>query len=193
MDKLISLRKTLNETSPVKISVSDLIIKAIALASIDVPEANSHWMGTTIRKYNNVNVCFALSTDNGLLTPVVNDAGNLRLSQIATKTQDLITRGRDGKLKPDEYSGGTITVSNLGMMGIDNFSAIINPPQSCILAIGKTEKVPKYDENDANNLKWVSSMTVTLSCDHRVVDGAVGANWLNSFKGYIENPMHMLV
>jgi len=193
MDKLIALRKTLNETSPVKLSVSDLIIKAIALACNDVPEANSHWMGSTIRKYNNVDVCFALSTDSGLLTPVVKDAGNLRLSQIAAKSKDLIVRGREGKLKPEEYSGGTFTVSNLGMMGIDNFSAIINPPQSCILAIGKTDKVAKFDENEASNVKWVNSMTVTLSCDHRVVDGAVGANWLNAFKGYIESPMQMLL
>lgn len=174
-------------------SVSDYIIKAVALACNDVPEANSHWMGTSIRQYKQVNVCFALSTDAGLLTPVVNDAGNLRLSQIASTTKDLINRGREGKLKPDEYSGGTITISNLGMMGVTNFSAIINPPQSCILAIGSTEKKPVFDADSENSIKWVSNMTVTLSCDHRVVDGAVGAQWLNAFKGYIENPMTMLV
>lgn len=191
MDALMSFRKTLNETSPVKLSVSDLIIKAIALASMDVPEANSHWMGSTIRQYHQVNVNFALSTPAGLLTPVVNDAANLRLSQIATTTKDLINRGREGKLKPEEYSGGTITVSNLGMMGVSNFSAIINPPQSCILAVGKTDRVPRPCEE--NGVRWVNQMVVTLSCDHRVVDGAVGAQWLQAFKGYIENPMTMLL
>lgn len=174
-------------------SVSDYIIKAVALACNDVPEANSHWMGSSIRQYKQVNVCFALSTDAGLLTPAVNDAGNLRLSQIASTTKDLINRGREGKLKPSEYSGGTITISNLGMMGVTNFSAIINPPQSTILAIGSTEKKAVFDSNSENTVKWVSSMTVTASYDHRVVDGAVGAQWLNAFKGYIENPMTMLV
>ena len=127
------------------------------------------------------------------MTPVVNDAGNLRMSQVASTTKDLITRGREGKLKPEEYSGGTITISNLGMMGITNFSAIINPPQSCILAIGSTEKKAIFDNCSENSVKWVNSMTVTASYDHRVVDGAVGAQWLNAFKGYIENPMTMLV
>lgn len=191
MDNLIAFRKKLNESSPVKLSVSDMIIKAVALASVDVPEANSHWMGSSIRQYKNVNVMFALSTDGGLITPVVNDAANLRLSQIATTTQDLIARGRVNKLTPAEYSNGTITISNLGMMGVSSFSAIINPPQSCILAIGST--VPKPTPAEDGGVKWVNSMTVTTSFDHRVVDGAVGALWLQAFKRYIENPMSMLI
>lgn len=134
---------------------------------------------------------FALSTDNGLITPVVNDAVNMRLSQIATTTQDLIARGRVNKLTPAEYSNGTITISNLGMMGVSSFSAIINPPQSCILAIGST--VPKATPAEDGSVKWVNSMTVTTSFDHRVVDGAVGALWLQAFKRYIENPMSMLI
>lgn len=191
MDNLIAFRKKLNETSPVKLSVSDLIIKAVALACNDVPEANSHWMGSSIRQYKNVNVMFALSTDGGLITPVVNDAANLRLSQIATISKDLIERGRQNKLKPEEYSNGTITISNLGMMGVSNFSAIINPPQSCILAIGST--VPKPKPTEDGGVQWVNSMTVTTSFDHRVVDGAVGALWLGAFKRYIEHPMSMLI
>jgi pyruvate dehydrogenase E2 component (dihydrolipoamide acetyltransferase) len=134
---------------------------------------------------------FALSTDGGLITPVVNDAANMRLSQIATTTQDLIARGRINKLTPAEYSNGTITISNLGMMGVSSFSAIINPPQSCILAIGST--VPKATPAEDGGVKWVNSMTVTTSFDHRVVDGAVGALWLQAFKRYIENPMSMLI
>jgi len=193
MDNLISFRKTMNETSPIKLSVSDLIIKAVAMACTDVPEGNSQFMGNTIRQYNQVNVGFALATPGGLLVPVINDAGNSRLSQIAAHSKDLINRGREGKLKPNEYTGGTVTISNLGMMGISNFCAIINPPQSLILAIGKTDRVPKECQENENGIKWVSQMTVTASFDHRVVDGAVGALWLNSFKGYIENPMTMLL
>jgi hypothetical protein len=138
------------------------------------------------RSYHTQDISIAVATPNGLITPIVTDVGAKGLSTISSQTKALAARAREGKLKPEEYQGGSFTISNLGMMGIESFTAIINPPQSCILAIGATEKKLVLDEESARGFKEVSVMKATLSCDHRVVDGAVGAKWMKSFKAYLE-------
>jgi len=170
----------------VKLSVNDFIVKASALALQDVPEANSGWHGDFIRQYETQDVCVAVSTPTGLITPIVADAGRKGLATISAQAKQLAAKARDGKLKPEEYQGGSFTISNLGMMGVESFTAIINPPQSCILAIGATDKKLVVDPSSDKGFKEVSVMKATLSCDHRVVDGAVGARWLKAFKSYLE-------
>ncbi|KAH9496687.1 hypothetical protein Btru_009659 [Bulinus truncatus] len=201
VEKILSIRKDMNETLEKlklkKISVNDFIIKASALACKKVPEANSSWMGDFIRQYNTVDVSIAVATDNGLITPIVFNAESKGLSQIAQDVTSLAAKAREGKLKPQEFQGGTFTISNLGMFGIKNFAAVINPPQSCILAVGGAEKKIIAIENsgDASKTSVTTAhiMTVTLSCDHRVVDGAVGAKWLAEFKNFMEKPESMLL
>ncbi|XP_055129086.1 dihydrolipoyllysine-residue acetyltransferase component of pyruvate dehydrogenase complex, mitochondrial isoform X6 [Symphalangus syndactylus] len=175
-----------------KISVNDFIIKASALACLKVPEANSSWMDTVIRQNHVVDVSVAVSTPAGLITPIVFNAHIKGLETIANDVVSLATKAREGKLQPHEFQGGTFTISNLGMFGIKNFSAIINPPQACILAIGASEDklVPADNEK---GFDVASMMSVTLSCDHRVVDGAVGAQWLAEFRKYLEKPITMLL
>ncbi|GAA6031118.1 hypothetical protein JCM8097_004012 [Rhodosporidiobolus ruineniae] len=177
----------------VKLSVNDFIVKASALALQDVPEANSGWMGDFIREYQTQDICVAVATPSGLITPIVADAGRKGLATISSQAKALAAKARDGKLKPEEYQGGSFTISNLGMMGIDSFTAIINPPQSCILAIGATEKKLVLDAASEKGFKEVSVMKATLSCDHRVVDGAVGARWLKAFKSYLESPLSFML
>jgi pyruvate dehydrogenase E2 component (dihydrolipoamide acetyltransferase) len=196
VDKLLTLRVQLNKSSPVKISINDMIIKAASLACIKVPETNSSWQGSFIRKYTNVDMSVAVQTDSGLITPIVTNSNLKGLAEISRNVKDLAERAKQQKLKPNEFQGGTFTISNLGMMGISNFSAIINPPQSCILAVGRSEKKVVVDENalDKNSpYKVVNVMQATLSCDHRVVDGAVGARWVQEFRDLIENPELMLL
>lgn len=194
VDKLISLRERLNKVSPVKISFNDLIIKASALACMKVPETNSYWQKDFIRMHNQCDVSVAVQTDNGLITPIVFKADTKRLSEIALDMKTLATKAKEGKLKPQEFQGGTFTVSNLGMMGISSFSAIINPPQSCILAVGRSEKKVIYDETNKDSpYKVINVINSTLSCDHRTVDGAVGAKWINEFRQLMENPELMLL
>ncbi|XP_075047100.1 dihydrolipoyllysine-residue acetyltransferase component of pyruvate dehydrogenase complex, mitochondrial [Mixophyes fleayi] len=195
MGEIVQLRKELNEVTKsdnIKLSVNDFIIKASALACLKVPEANSSWMDTVIRQNHVVDVNVAVSTPAGLITPIVFNAHIKGLASISKDVLSLATRAREGKLKPHEFQGGTFTVSNLGMYGIKNFSAIINPPQACILAVGGSENrlVPADNERgfDVANV-----MSVTLSCDHRVVDGAVGAQWLAEFKKFLEKPTTMLL
>ncbi len=173
-----------------KVSVNDFVIKAVALALRDVPAANASWADTVIKQYNNVDVSVAVALDGGLITPVVKNADQKSLAAISNEMKDLAKRARDGKLKPEEFQGGGFSISNLGMYGIKQFNAIINPPQSCILAIGTGEErvVVKGGQFTA-----VTMMTVTLSSDHRVVDGAVGAQFLAAFKRYIEDPVMMVV
>jgi pyruvate dehydrogenase E2 component (dihydrolipoamide acetyltransferase) len=173
-----------------KVSVNDFVIKAVALALRDVPAANASWADTVIKQYNNVDVSVAVALDGGLITPVVKNADQKSLAAISNEMKDLAKRARDGKLKPEEFQGGGFSISNLGMYGIKQFNAIINPPQSCILAIGSGEErvVVKGGQFTA-----VGMMTVTLSSDHRVVDGAVGAQFLAAFKRYIEDPVMMVV
>ncbi|XP_042884194.1 dihydrolipoyllysine-residue acetyltransferase component of pyruvate dehydrogenase complex, mitochondrial-like [Penaeus japonicus] len=196
MDEIAQLRQEFNrllEKEGIKISFNDFIIKASALACKKVPEANSAWMDSVIRQYNNVDVSVAVSTDRGLITPIVFKAEQKGLAAIAIDVKSLATRAREGKLQPHEFQGGTFSVSNLGMFGVKNFSAIINPPQSCILAVGGTEKRLIVDEDSEQGFRAAQIMSVTLSCDHRTVDGAVGAQWLAAFKKYLEKPTTMLL
>uniref|UniRef100_A0A2K5D748 Acetyltransferase component of pyruvate dehydrogenase complex n=1 Tax=Aotus nancymaae TaxID=37293 RepID=A0A2K5D748_AOTNA len=194
MGEVLLLRKELNKIleGRSKISVNDFIIKASALACLKVPEANSSWMDTVIRQNHVVDVSVAVSTPAGLITPIVFNAHIKGLETIANDVISLATKAREGKLQPQEFQGGTFTISNLGMFGIKNFSAIINPPQACILAIGASEDklVPADNEK---GFDVASMMSVTLSCDHRVVDGAVGAQWLAEFRKYLEKPITMLL
>ncbi|NXW47135.1 ODP2 dehydrogenase, partial [Nyctiprogne leucopyga] len=194
MEEVLVLRKELNQevSDNVKLSVNDFIIKASALACLKVPEANSSWMDTVIRQNHVVDVSVAVSTPAGLITPIVFNAHIKGLASISKDVVSLATKAREGKLQPHEFQGGTFTISNLGMYGIKNFSAIINPPQACILAVGSSEKrlVPADNEK---GFDVASVMSVTLSCDHRVVDGAVGAQWLAEFKNFLEKPVTMLL
>ncbi|KAG0217102.1 pyruvate dehydrogenase complex dihydrolipoamide acetyltransferase component (E2) [Mortierella sp. NVP41] len=194
MDKVMKLREVLNKSSEdkYKLSVNDFIVKASALALKAVPEANSSWMNDSIRQYHSSDICVATSTPTGLITPIVANAETKGLATISNQVKDLAARARANKLAPHEYQGGTFTISNMGMYGIKHFTAIINPPQSCILAVGATEKrvLPGAEEGE---YRTASVMAVTLSSDHRTVDGAVAAQFLKAFKGYMENPLKMLL
>ncbi|KAI8090964.1 pyruvate dehydrogenase complex dihydrolipoamide acetyltransferase [Gilbertella persicaria] len=194
MDKVNKLRQALNQSSEgkYKLSVNDFIIKASALALKTVPEVNAAWQGDFIRQYHHADICVAVATPTGLITPIVAQAEGKGLSTISSQVKDLAKRARDGKLAPQEYQGGSFTISNLGMFGINDFTAIINPPQSCILAIGGTQQKVVVDETTRSGFGLTDVMEVTLSADHRVVDGAVGASWLQAFKGFMENPLKML-
>lgn len=203
MDKLLKLRAELNNLSdiPTKLSVNDFVVKAAAMALRAVPAANSSFLEQqgVIRRYNYVDISVAVATDSGLITPIVKDADIRGLAAIAADTKLLATKAREGKLQPSEYQGGTFTISNLGMFGVKHFTAIINPPQSCILAVGASDSkvVPVItkaaDGSTSTTFTTEQVMTVTLSCDHRVVDGAVGAQWLQAFKKYVEQPTTMLL
>lgn len=195
MDAALEMREQFNkmlEKDKIKLSVNDIIIKGMAMACKKVPEGNSAWLGEIIRQYNNVDVSVAVSTESGLITPIVFSADTKGIVQISKDIKALATKAREGKLQPQEFQGGTITLSNLGMFGIKNFSAIINPPQSIILAVGTTETrlIPAKNEKGFTISQF---MSVTASCDHRTVDGAVGAQWLTAFKNFIENPTTMLL
>ncbi|XP_044253375.1 dihydrolipoyllysine-residue acetyltransferase component of pyruvate dehydrogenase complex, mitochondrial isoform X2 [Tribolium madens] len=195
VDKLLKLRSRFNkkfEKEGVKLSVNDFIIKAVALACKKVPEANSAWMDTVIRQYSSVDVSVAVSTDRGLITPIVFGADGKGVIDISKIVKSLAAKARDGKLQPQEYQGGTISISNLGMFGVDQFSAIINPPQSCILAVGTTAKRLVPDESE-KGFKESQFISVTLSSDHRVVDGAVGAQWLKWLRQFLEDPESMIL
>ncbi|KAH9486809.1 Dihydrolipoyllysine-residue acetyltransferase component of pyruvate dehydrogenase complex, mitochondrial [Psilocybe cubensis] len=196
MDKVLKLREVFNKTLSAKdqkLSVNDFIVKAVACALTDVPEANSAWLGEVIRTYKKADISIAVATPNGLITPIVKDAGSKGLASISAETKALAKKARDGKLQPSEYQGGTFTISNLGMFGVEHFTAIINPPQSCILAVGSTEAKVVPAPEEERGFKVVQSMKVTLSSDHRTVDGAVGAKWLSAFKGYLENPLTFML
>ncbi|KAJ0964269.1 hypothetical protein J5N97_029391 [Dioscorea zingiberensis] len=197
VDKLMKLRSELNSLQEAsggkRISVNDLVIKAVALALRKVPQCNSSWMNDFIRQHHNINVNVAVQTEHGLFVPVIRDADKKGLSTIADEVKQLAQKAKDNSLKPEDYEGGTFTVSNLGgPFGIKQFCAIINPPQSGILAVGSAEKrvIPGVGPDQYD---FGSFMSVTLSCDHRVIDGAIGAEWLKAFKGYIENPQSMLL
>jgi pyruvate dehydrogenase E2 component (dihydrolipoamide acetyltransferase) len=189
MDNLMATRAEVNNHSAVKISVNDFVVKAAAAAMKDVPSVNAMWTDDAIRMFQNVDICVAVATPNGLLTPVVQDIPGRGLASISTQIRDMAGRAKENKLTPAELSGGTFTISNLGMFGISHFCAVINPPQAAILAVGGTQQrvVPKGE-----GFGTESVMTVTLSCDHRVVDGAVGSMWLQAFKKYMENPVMIL-
>jgi len=190
MDSAVETRAKLNELSPVKISFNDLVLKAVAVALKQHPKVNSSWLGDKIRINHHVNIGVAVAVDEGLLVPVVRFADAKGLSQISTEVKQFAQKAKDKKLQPADWEGSTFTISNLGMFGIDEFTAIINPPDACILAIGGIAKVPvvKNGEVVPGNV-----MKVTLSCDHRVVDGATGAAFLQTVKSLLEEPLRMLV
>ena len=195
IDALLALRKDLNAKSPegdgaYKLSVNDFIVRAVALALRQVPAANVTWTDEAILHYTATDVSVAVATEGGLITPIIRDADNKGLAAISHEMKDLAARARDAKLMPEEYQGGGFTISNLGMFGIKEFAAVINPPQSCILAIGKGEQRPVVRDGA---LAIATMMTCTLSVDHRSVDGAVGANFLAAFQGLIEEPLTMLL
>ena len=192
LDALLDLRAKLNARPNVdyKLSVNDFVIKAVALALKKVPDCNASFAGDKILRWRDVDVAVAVAIEGGLITPVVRKADQKTLSVISAEMKDLAARARAGKLKPEEFQGGGFTISNLGMYGIREFAAIINPPQACILAVGAAEKRPVV-EGEAIVARTL--MTVTLSTDHRVVDGALGAEFLQAFKALIEDPMGLLV
>merc|ERR1719331_3114195 len=194
MDNIMALRKEINATyekEGVKLSVNDFVIKAVALACKRVPDCNSAWMETFIRTFHTCDVSVAVDTGSGLITPIVTGVESKGLAEISESVKEMAGRAKVGKLAPHEYRGGTITVSNLGMFGINQFTAIINPPQACILAVGGTEKKVVVGAEGAPAV--ANMMRVPMSCDHRVVDGAVGAQWLQHFKKFMENPQAMLL
>lgn len=190
MDNAIAARSAMNAISPVKISFNDLVIKACAMALRKHPAVNSSWMGDFIRQNHHIHIGTAVAVDEGLIVPVVKFADQKSLADIAADAKQLVDKARNKKLQPQEFTGNTFTISNLGMMNIDEFTAIINPPDSCILAVGKIEPTPVV-ENDAVTIRHL--MRITLSCDHRVVDGAVGSQFLKTLQSYLENPVNMLV
>jgi pyruvate dehydrogenase E2 component (dihydrolipoamide acetyltransferase) len=190
MDKAVETRVKLNELSPVKISFNDMVLKAVAVALKQHPKVNSSWLGDKIRINHHVNIGVAVAVEEGLLVPVVRFADAKSLSQIAVEVKEFAKKAKDKKLQPADWEGSTFTISNLGMFGIDEFTAIINPPDACILAIGGIAQVPVVKEGQVvpGNI-----MKVTLSCDHRVVDGASGAAFLQTLKSLLEEPLRMLV
>ncbi|WP_341703238.1 pyruvate dehydrogenase complex dihydrolipoamide acetyltransferase [Ferrovibrio sp.] len=190
IDELLSLRKRLNDKSEAKISVNDFIIRAVALALKKVPAANASFDESGMLYYEHADISVAVATPAGLITPIVKQAEQKGLTQIAGEMKDLAVRARDGKLKPEEYQGGTFSISNLGMFGIKQFEAVINPPQGCILAIGAGEQRAVVKNGQ---IVPATIMTCTLSVDHRAVDGAVGAEFLQAFKGFIDDPLTMLL
>ncbi|SDE47538.1 pyruvate dehydrogenase E2 component (dihydrolipoamide acetyltransferase) [Dyadobacter soli] len=191
MDKAMALRPQLNEVATAKISFNDMVIKACAVALKQHPAVNSAWLGDKIRKYNYVNIGVAVAVDEGLLVPVIREADKKTLSAISGEVKDLAGKAKDKKLQPKDWEGNTFSVSNLGMFGVDEFTAIINPPDSCILAIGTIKKVAAFKED--GTVYPTNIMKVTLSADHRVVDGATAAQFLLTVKKLLEEPMSMLV
>lgn len=190
MDRCVEARAAINEVNPdKKISFNDIVIKAVALALKKHPQVNSSWLGDIIRINHHVHIGMAVAVSEGLLVPVIRFADQKSLSQINTEAKALAAKAKEKKLQPDEMQGNTFTISNLGMMDIDEFTAIINPPDACILAVGRIAKVPAVINNE---VKPANVMKLTLSCDHRVVDGATGAKFLQTLKSYLENPLSML-
>ncbi len=198
INKLQELRAAVNEAAELdasgnpayKVSVNDLIIKATAMALKKTPEANSSWTDDAILIYNNIDIAMAVAIDGGLITPIIRNADQKTIQAISVESKQLAKKARDGKLQPEEFQGGSFSISNLGMFGIDNFAAIVNPPQSCILAVARAVEKPIVEHGQ---IKIAHMMNVTLSSDHRAVDGAVGAEFLKALRRYIEHPILMLV
>ena len=190
MDKAVESRAKLNETSPVKISFNDIVLKACAVALKQHPAVNSSWLGDTIRRNHHVHIGVAVAVEDGLLVPVVKFADTKSLSQIAAEVKEAAQKAKNKKLQPKDWEGNTFTISNLGMFGIEEFTAIINPPDSCILAVGGIAQVPVVKDGQ---IKIGNVMKVTMSCDHRVVDGATGSAFLQTLKALLEEPLRMLV
>ena len=203
VSKLLKLREALNASADgkYKLSVNDLLVKAVAVAALKVPAANSSWREDSgkviIRQHNVVDVSVAVSTPVGLMTPIVKNVAGLGLSSISSQIKDLGKRARDGKLKPEEYQGGTITISNMGMNpAVERFTAVINPPQACIVAIGTTRKVAvpgEPSEDGTASVEWDDQIVITGSFDHKVVDGAVGGEFMKELKKAVENPLDLML
>lgn len=195
--KLLKLRQALNSSADgkYKLSVNDFLIKACAVACKKVPTVNSSWREGYIRQFNNVDISVAVATPLGLMTPIVKNVEGLGLESISSQVKELGKRARDGKLKPEEYQGGTFTISNMGMNpAIDRFTAVINPPQAGILAVGTTKKVAvPVETEEGTSIEWDDQIVVTGSFDHKVVDGAVGGEWIREFKKVVENPLELLL
>ena len=190
MDNAMAARTQLNEVSPAKVSFNDMVVKAVALSLRQHPAINSSWLGDKIRRYKHIHIGVAVAIEDGLIVPVIRFADNKTLPQIAAETKELAGKAKNKKLQPNEFTGNTFTISNLGMMDVEDFTAIINPPDSCILAVGRIKEtvVRKGDGFAATNV-----MKLTLSCDHRSVDGASGAAFLQTVKKYLENPIQMFL
>lgn len=192
LDDLMVVRKKLNEglaDQGKKVTVNDFVIKAVALALRDTPDANASWMGEAIRRYKHSDVAVAVAIPDGLVTPIIKKAELKSIVAVSDEMKSLAVKAKEGKLKPEEFQGGSFSISNLGMFGVKQFNAIINPPQSCIMAVGAGEQRPVIVEGQVTSKTMV---TITLSSDHRVVDGKVGADFLAAFKRYMENPVLML-
>jgi pyruvate dehydrogenase E2 component (dihydrolipoamide acetyltransferase) len=193
LDELLSVRKQLNqglEQEGKKVTVNDFVIKAVAMALYDTPDANACWMGESIRRYKHSDVSVAVAIEDGLVTPIIKKAELKSIVAISDEMKILATKAKQGKLKPEEFQGGSFSISNLGMFGIKQFNAIINPPQACIMAVGAGEQRPVIVDGE---IKPRTVVSITLSSDHRVVDGKVGADFLAAFKKYMENPVLMLI
>ncbi|WP_333023177.1 pyruvate dehydrogenase complex dihydrolipoamide acetyltransferase [Wolbachia endosymbiont of Pentidionis agamae] len=191
LDKLLLVKNEVNAVdSSNRVTINDFIIKAVALSMKSHSDINSSWIDNKILKYSSIDIAVAVALDDGLITPIIKDADKKSISCVSKEMKDLVNRAKSGKLKPEEFQGGGLTISNLGMFGIKCFSAIINPPQSCIMAVGKSEKQPVVINN---KLEIVEIISITLSVDHRVVDGVLAAKFLNTFKNYIENPIAILI
>ena len=201
VSKLLKLRQALNSSADgkFKLSLNDFLVKACAIACKKVPAVNSSWREeggqTVIRQYNTVDVSVAVATPVGLMTPIVKSVEALGLESISSQIKDLGKRARDGKLKPEEYQGGTFTISNMGMnSAVERFTAVINPPQAGILAVGTTRKVAiPVEGEEGTNVEWDEQIVVTASFDHKVVDGAVGGEWIREFKKAVENPLELML
>jgi pyruvate dehydrogenase E2 component (dihydrolipoamide acetyltransferase) len=192
LDSLLGTRARLNERADgaYKISVNDFIIRAAAFALAKVPALNVRWTDTAMHQLSSIDIAVAVAMEGGLITPIIREADQKGLAEISVEMKDLASRGREGKLMPEEYQGGSFTISNLGMFGIKDFGAIINPPQVAIMAVGAGQKQAVVREGA---LAIATVMACTLSCDHRAVDGAVGATFLKAFKGFIEEPLTMML
>ena len=190
MDAVMAARKRMNEYSETKISVNDLVVKAVAVALKKHPNVNSAWLGDKIRRNHHVHIGVAVAVEDGLLVPVVRFADNKTLSQIGTEVRDLAGKAKNKELQPKDWEGNTFTISNLGMFGIDEFTAIVNPPDACILAVGSSKETIIVENGE---MRPGHVMKVTLSCDHRVVDGVTGAKFLQTFQELMEEPVRLLV
>lgn len=193
MSQTMAARKRINETLAErgeKVSLNDMIIRAAGSALIQHPAVNAHWMGDSVRRFNRAHIGVAVAVEDGLITPVIRDAHAKGIAQIAREVKEMAGRAREKKLKPDEYTGATFSISNLGMFGIHEFTAVINPPEAAILAIGGIEQTPVVEDGE---LTTVPMMRVTMSCDHRTIDGATGSRFLQTFRAMLEDPVAMLL
>ena len=199
MDALLALRAQLNHASPdgagsFKLSVNDMLIKACAVTLVRVPKVNASYTDEAIIEYEDVDISVAVSIPDGLITPIVRSAEKKSLAQISTEARGLIARAREGKLRPDEFQGGGFSISNMGMFGVKQFSAILNPPQAGILAVSASEKRPVVrTDKEGDRIEVATMMTATLSVDHRAVDGALAAQWVSVFKSVVENPLNLVI